>query len=160
MQILQAWYGGPGNSSADVTSTVQTLAAQGSFTVSNDTMGQDPDPGVQKSLGVVYWDGASLHSLTAPESQTVTFPTAAVTPNSVISAVYGIGIDGKQNDVTAGARGLLSQHAAFTVSNDTFGPDPASGTVKGFFMVYTDASGNVQYANAVENEQVTVFQAS
>lgn len=73
LKIVCAFYGDP-NKGADVTNTVQSIVANGNddVLISNGTLGGDPDFGVKKQFGAVYFDAQGIiRSVVGVEGQTL-----------------------------------------------------------------------------------------
>jgi hypothetical protein len=120
-QISSANYSGK-----DVTSIVKGLTAQGTFTVSNNTLGGDPRPNVYKLLTVEYDDASTR---VAGEGQSLKIATA-----QIVSASYS----GK--DVTSTVKDLAKNKGTFTVSNDALGGDPRPNVYKVLTVGYDDGT--------------------
>jgi hypothetical protein len=71
IQVLSAQYATP-NAHADVTQICQNAVSSGNddIPVTNQFMGGDPDPGVVKQFGILYFLNGTLTALTAQEGQT------------------------------------------------------------------------------------------
>jgi hypothetical protein len=72
IQILSAQYATT-NANADVTQICQNAVSGGNddIPVNNQFMGGDPDPGVVKQFGILYFLNGVLSALIAQEGQTV-----------------------------------------------------------------------------------------
>lgn len=114
-------------SGSDVTSKVKNLAgSKGSITVSNDTLGGDPRPGVFKILTVVYDDGTTR---AAGEGQNIKLTSA-----QIVSANYS------GEDVLGTVKDIFRNQGTFTVSNQSLGGDPRPNVYKVLTVGYDDGT--------------------
>ena len=80
VEITAAWYGSEENvtgvSVLDVVKSLQSTGVE-SFTVSNESMGSDPQLYVLKTLFVIYTVGDETKKVTTVEGETLTFASLA-----------------------------------------------------------------------------------
>ncbi len=147
-QILRADYGA-GNQRVDVTQKLQQIAATNSqFRMGNSTFGIDPAPGQVKTLRIYARDNrGGTRTFEYREGSTVDggqfsgwrggnwggpyrpdFGTRPGEQFQILRADYGAG--NRRVDVTQRLQQLASTNQTVRMGNDTFGVDPAPGTVK------------------------------
>ncbi len=147
-QILRADYGA-GTQRADVTQKLQQIAASNrTFRMGNSTFGIDPAPGQVKTLRIYARDNrGSTRTFEYREGSTVDgsqfsgwsggnwggpyrpdFGTRPGDQFQILRADYGAG--NRRIDVTQRLQQLATSNQTFRMGNDTFGTDPAPGTVK------------------------------
>ena len=160
-QILQARYG-TARSNIDVTPQLRDLARKNAnFQVTNRLFGNDPDPGVVKTLRIyARGPGGATRTFEYGENQYVDganftawrsgnwgrggwnggwghdsgpgIPHGGLT---IVSAQYGIGSN--RWDVTGRLRSMVRDGRIWTrVDNDAMGGDPASGRRKSLWVTY------------------------
>ena len=72
VEVIAAAYGTQ-DRGADVTAVVQDMVRKGStvITISNEILGGDPVPSIQKHFGIVYRMNGTLHARAGAENETV-----------------------------------------------------------------------------------------
>lgn len=171
INILAAVYGTT-TAGNNVTTICQNLVDNGEddIPVNNTTMGSDPDVGVVKSFGIVYSDpqlnngnpialgcleNATLDLMPTQASTSLQQSLAPTGSVQVMQAVYGTGSNG--NDVTAICQAFVNQgNLVIPVNNAVMGPDPNSGVVKSFSILYS-VSGTVFALACQENTNLTLI---
>jgi hypothetical protein len=180
-QILEARYG-TARRNIDVTQTLRNLAQKdSSFHVTNKTLGNDPDPGVVKTLRIyARGPGGATRTFEYGEDQVVmgTMFTgwssgswgqggwnsgwghdsgSGAPPDGVtiVSAQYGEGPD--RRDVTYRLRTMVRNgRISIRVNNDTMGSDPAPGRPKILWVTYHAGGRGQQQTKVYENTQLTL----
>jgi hypothetical protein len=148
LRILQAFYGVPGRQ-ADVSGRLQGMVNNGtlSLRVNNDSMGTDPAPGTRKQLYVVYSYRGQQQKVTVDEDNELRIPSTGYYPGGNANPGYGgdlrilqayYGIPGRQTDVSGRLQGMATSNGlSVRVNNDSMGSDPAPGTQKQLYVVYS-----------------------
>ena len=180
-QILEARYGTAARH-IDVTQRLRDLARQdNSFQVTNKLFGNDPDPGVVKTLRIyARGPGGATRTFEYGEEQVVmgTMFTGWSSGNwgqggwnsgwghdsgsgvphggvTIVSAQYGEGPD--RVDVTSRLRSMVRDgRISIRVDNRTMGSDPASGRPKILWVTYYVGGRGQQDIKAYENTQLTL----
>ncbi len=150
-QILRADYGA-GNQRVDVTQKLQRIAASNqTFKMGNDTFGVDPAPGTVKTLRIFarstrgvsrtfdYREGSLVDGALFTGWSGGHWGPGPSQQYQITRADYGAG---KQwVDVTQRLQKLAASNRTFRMGNDTFGVDPAPGTVKTLRIFARDSRG-------------------
>ena len=175
-QIMEARYGTRGRN-IDVTAQLKQLARRDStFRVTNDLFGNDPDPGVVKTLRI-YARGPGGNRIFEYHENDIVSGTAFSGWSSGNwgsgwsggwgGAAYGSGDRGQWQilqarygtargniDVTAQLRDLPRKNANFQVTNRLFGNDPDPGVVKTLRIYARGPGGNMRTFEYGENQYV------
>jgi len=180
-QILSARYGTAGRN-IDVTQRLRDLARQdNSFEVNNKLFGNDPDPGVIKTLRIyARGPGGATRTFEYGENQIVMgtmftgwssgdwgqggwnggwghdsgsqAPRGGVT---IVSAQYGEGPD--RRDVTSRLRSMVRNgRISIRVNKDSMGSDPAPGRPKILWVTYHVGGQGQRQTKVYENAQLTL----
>ena len=180
-QILAARYG-TAERNIDVTQTLRDLARQDNdFRVTNRLFGNDPDPGVIKTLRIyARGPGGATRTFEYGENQMVTgamftgwssgnwghggwnsgwgHDTASGVPHggvTIVSAQYGDGPD--RRDVTMRLRSMVRDgRLSMRVNNDSMGSDPAPGRPKTLWLTYYTGGQGQRNVMVAENDQLTL----
>lgn len=147
-QIISAYYGAQGRGS-DVSRRIQRMVNAGErrISVTNDTMGGDPAPGVPKRLRVTYEVGGRQYSQVVAENSWLTIRGGGGGGGYdggygqdagrlvIVRALYGA--HGRRSDVTGIVQSQINsgQRRVF-VSNRTLGGDPTPGVPKTLRVTY------------------------
>ena len=147
-----------GDKRADVTPKIRELIAAGEyrFDVRNNVIGQDPAPGVRKTLTIVYTDRDNRAvTVTKMEGEVVEIADPTMPVRRVTEARYFY--KDKGADVTARVRALAAgNQLKFDVTNQTLGGDPAYGFGKTLTVTYLN--GKCQsVTKAVDERKVFEF---
>jgi hypothetical protein len=180
-QILEARYGTAARN-IDVTQRLRELARQdNSFEVNNKLFGNDPDPGVVKTLRIyARGPGGATRTFEYGEEQVVmgTMFTGWSSGNwgqggwnsgwghdsgsgvphggvTIVSAQYGEGPD--RVDVTSRLRSMVRDgRISIRVDNRTMGSDPASGRPKILWVTYYAGGQGQRQVKVYENADLTL----
>jgi len=141
-----------------VTPKIRELIAAGEyrFDVRNNVIGQDPAPGVRKTLTIVYTDRDNRAvTVTKMEGEVVEIADPTMPVRRVTEARYFY--KDKGADVTARVRALAAgNQLKFDVTNQTLGGDPAYGFGKTLTVTYLN--GKCQsVTKAVDERKVFEF---
>jgi hypothetical protein len=171
-QIINADYGA-GNQRVDVTQKLQQIAASNStFRMGNSTFGVDPAPDVVKTLRIFARDSrGGTRTFEYREGSTVdgsqfsgwnggnwggpfrpNFGTRPGEQFQILRADYGAG--NRRIDVTQRLQQLAASNQTFRMGNDTFGTDPAPGTVKTLRIYARSTRGHNRTFEYPENSLV------
>jgi hypothetical protein len=171
-QILRADYGA-GNQRVDVTQKLQQIAAANTqFRMGNSTFGVDPAPGQVKTLRIYARDSrGGTRTFEYREGSTVdgsqfsgwsggnwggpyrpNFGTRPGEQFQILRADYGAGT--RRVDVTQRLQQLASTNQTVRMGNDTFGVDPAPGTVKTLRIFARSPNGQNRTFEYPENSLV------
>ncbi len=150
-QILRADYGA-GTRRVDVTQRLQQLASTNqTVRMGNDTFGVDPAPGTVKTLRIFARSpGGQNRTFEYPENSLVdgslftgwnggNWGPGSSGQYQITRADYGAG--NQRVDVTQRLQQLAASNRTFRMGNDTFGVDPAPGTVKTLRIFARDSRG-------------------
>ncbi len=136
--ILYAGYG-VWNSTQDVTSRMQQLAArkETTFTASNNWVTGDPAAGERKYLYIVWNENGITNSGVVGESDDrgVTLPAPAVKPTIEI-AYAGYGVWNQTYDVTTAFKQRYDQGMRKFTADNSYGGDPSPGNRKYLFAIW------------------------
>jgi len=180
-QILEARYGTAARN-IDVTQRLRDLARQdNNFQVTNKLFGNDPDPGVVKTLRIyARGPGGATRTFEYGEDQVVmgTMFTGWSSGNwgqggwnsgwghdsgsgvphggvTIVSAQYGEGPD--RVDVTSRLRSMVRDgRISIRVDNRTMGSDPASGRPKILWVTYYAGGQGQRQIKVYENTDLTL----
>ena len=180
-QILEARYGTI-ERNIDVTQKLRDLARRdGSFRVTNDLFGNDPHPGVVKTLRIyARGPGGATRTFEYGEDHIVSGATftgwsggnwgqggwnsgwghdsggeAPYGGVTIVSAQYGEGSD--RVDVTSRLRSMVRNGGiSVRVDNRTMGSDPASGRHKILWVTYHVGGEGQRQIKVYENMQLTL----
>jgi len=179
-QILEARYG-TASRNIDVTQQLRDFARRDdNFQVTNRVFGNDPAPGVVKTLRIyARGPGGATRTFEYGENQVVTgstfvgwssgdwghggwnsgwgHDTGSGAPRNgvtIVSAQYGEGRD--RSDVTFQLRSMVRNgRISIRVNNDSMGTDPAPGRKKSLWVTYY-AGGDHKDIRVAENTQLTL----
>jgi hypothetical protein len=146
LRILQALYGVPGRQT-DVSGRLQSMVNNGSLNVrvNNDLSGSDPAPGSRKQLYVVYSYRGEQRNMTVDEGNDLRIPSTGYNPDPgynaggdlrIVQAFWGV--PGRQSDVSGRLQSMVTSNGlSLRVNNDSMGSDPAPGSRKQLYVVYS-----------------------
>jgi len=165
LRILQAFYGVAGRQT-DVAGRLQGMVNRGSLNarVDNNTFGTDPAPGAQKQLYVVYSYQGQQRSVTVNEGSELRLPSwdsgSGSSPGygngdlRIMQAFYGV--PGRQVDVSGRLQSLATNNGiSVRVNNDSMVSDPAPGTAKQLYVVYS-YRGEQRTVTVSENNELRI----
>jgi len=163
-QIVRADYGA-GNQRVDVTQKLQQIAASNrTFRMGNSTFGIDPAPGQVKNLRIFtrdsrgnsitfdYREGSTIDGSQFSGWSGGNWGRPPAQQYQILRADYGA--DNRRQDVTQRLQQLAATNQTFVMGNNTFGIDPAPGTVKTLRIFARDSRGNNRTFEYRENTLV------